>query len=94
MQEFLIVYLPGLLIVGAFLMMVIFGAMNASGRLKGQGPIAIASFALPLAVFAIIYLVNSGNDDQFEIAAIMTAVVLIVSGLAALVIAGVRGLTK
>ena len=94
MQEFLIVYLPGILIVGALLMMLVFGAMKAGPRLRGQGKLAIAAFVLPLLIFAIIYLVNAGNDDQFEIAMIMTAVVMIVSGLAALVIAGVRGLVK
>lgn len=78
----------------ALLMMVGFGAKNASSRLRGQGPLALAAFGLPIVVFVIIYLVNSGNESQLAMSLIMTAVVLILSGLAALLIAGVRGLVK
>ena len=94
MIDFLVVYLPGLLIVGALVMMLAFGAKNAGSRLQGQGKLAIAAFGLPIAVFAIAYLVNSGSDDAFAIATITTAIVLIASGLLSLVIAGVRGLVK
>ena len=76
------------------LMMVVFGAKNAAARLRGQGPLALASFLLPIVVFGIIYAVNAGNEDGLTTSVIMTAVVLIFSGLAALLIAGVRGLTK
>ncbi|WP_143536820.1 hypothetical protein [Rubricoccus marinus] len=76
------------------LMMVIFGVKNGAARLKGQGPVAIIAFVMPLAIFGIIYAVNAGNEDGLATAFIMTAVVLIFSGLAALVFAGVRGLLK
>ncbi|MEM6327399.1 MAG: hypothetical protein AAF791_09805 [Bacteroidota bacterium] len=94
MLDFLVVYLPGLLIVGGLIMMIGFGAKNASARLRGQGSLAIAAFALPLVVFGAAYLVNAGDDSALAIASIVTAVVLILSGLAALVVAGVRGLVK
>ena len=82
------------LIVVCAAMMLIFGAKNAASRLRGQGPLALASFALPVVIFGIVYAVNAGNEDGFAMAVIMTAVIMIFSGLAALVIAGVRGLTK
>ncbi|MEM1056751.1 MAG: hypothetical protein AAGI52_14610 [Bacteroidota bacterium] len=94
MIDFLVVYLPGLLIVGGLVMMLAFGAKNAASRLQGQGKLAIAAFGLPLVVFGIAYLVNSGSDDALAVATIVTAVVLVASGLASLVIAGVRGLVK
>ena len=94
MLDFVVVYLPGILIVGATLMMLVFGIKNAASSLRGQGKLAIAGFLLPVIIFAIIYAVNAGNDDGFTIAMIMTAVVMMLSGLAALLIAGVRGLIK
>lgn len=94
MKELLVVYLPGLLIIGSMVMMVVFGLKNAGARLRGQGKLAIAAFALPLLVFALAFAVNAGNEDGLAIASVVTAIVLILSGLAALLIAGVRGLVK
>lgn len=94
MLQFLVVYLPALLIGGGLLMMLAFGLKNAAPRLRGQGKLAIAAFALPVVIFAIVYLVNASSEDAVALAFIMTAIVLVLSGLAALVIAGVRGLVK
>ena len=78
----------------AALMMVGFGLKNAAGSLRGQGKLAIFAFALPLIVFVVAYLANAGNDAQMATAFITTAVVMILSGLAALVVSGVRSLVK
>jgi len=89
-----LIYISIALIAVCLFIMVAAGLKNAAGRLKGQGPVAIIAFVMPLVIFAIIYAVNAGQDDGLATAFIMTAVVLIFSGLAALVVAGVRGLLK
>ena len=78
----------------AALMMVGFGAKNAATSLRGQGKLALAAFALPIVIFAVVFLANAGSETQLEMAFIMTAVILIASGLLALLISGVRSLVK
>ena len=90
----ILIYLTLGLIVVALLMMLAFGAKNAAWRLKGQGPLALFAFVLPVLVFVVAYAVNASADDGLALAAVTTAMVLIASGMLALVVAGVRGLTK
>ena len=89
-----LIYLVMGLVAVSVIMMLLFGAKNGAARLQGQGKLAMFAFALPLIVFAIIYAVNTGHPNPFAIAMVTTAVVMIASGLVALLVAGVRGLVK
>ena len=89
-----LIWITLIIIAACMLMMVLFGVKNGAARLKGQGPVALIAFVMPLVIFGIVYALNAGQEDGLATAFIMTAVVMVFSGLAALVVAGVRGLIK
>lgn len=88
-----LIYLCLGLIAVSLLMMVGFGLTHTS-RLGGDSKLTAAAFLMPVAIFAIVYAVNSGHDSPLVIATVVTAVVMALSGLAALLISGLRGLVR
>jgi hypothetical protein len=73
-----------------------FGIKNASHRLAGESKVGLAAFVLPVVILLVVYAVNIGNEDYnpWAIAFVWTAVVMTLSGLAALLIAGAKSLVS
>lgn len=76
------------LIVLSFGMMLVFGLKNAGATIARESKMVLASFALPVVIFAIAYVVSQDVTS----AAIATALAMALSGFVALVISGARSL--
>ncbi len=87
----ILIYACLAIIAAALLLMVGFGAKNASFRLAGESKVALAAFALPVVVLVIVYLAAGGD---WATAAVWTALIMALSGLASLLISGARNLVS
>lgn len=75
------------LILVSLLMMIGFGLKNA-GTVLSQSKLGLAAFALPVVIFVVAYAV----DGTMTGAAVATAIFTALSGFAALIISGAKGL--
>ncbi len=72
------------------LVIVVFGIKGlASGKHRIW---TIGAMVLPLVVFGICYGIASGGPDPAITAAIMTSLVLLVAGIAAILVTGLKGI--
>ena len=85
-----LVYLVLAIVAVSVLMMLGFGLKNASHRLGGESKVGLAAFALPVLVLVIVFAVS----QDWTVAFVWTAVIVTLSALLALVIAGVRSLVS
>ena len=83
----ILIYLCLALIAVSILMMVGFGLSNAGTALSGS-KLGLVSFALPILIFVVAYLV----DGTVTGAAVATAMFTALSGFVALVISGLKSL--
>ena len=83
-----LIYLCLALVGISLLMMIGFGAMHGSHRLRGESKLGLAAFALPIIILVVAFAV----DGTWTGAAIATALFTALSGFAALLISGVKSL--
>ena len=78
----------GLVALG-LLVIVVFGIKSlASGKHR---PWTIGAMLLPLVVFGICYAISQGSPEPATTAMILTALTLLVGGVLAIVITGIKG---
>lgn len=83
------IWLSLALVVLGLLVIVVFGV---KGLLGGKHrPWSIGAMLLPLVVFGIAYVISSGSDSPTASAMILTALILLVAGIAAILVTGLKG---
>ena len=87
-----LIWLALILIGISLLMMVGFGLKNAGTVLSGS-KLGLAAFALPVIILLILFAVSSGSDyGAWTTAAVLTAAIMTVLGIIALVVFGAKSL--
>jgi hypothetical protein len=87
-----LVYLCLIVIGLSLLMMVGFGLKNAGSTLTNS-KLGLAAFALPVLIFGVLFAVNQGAEyGAFLTAGVLTAAIMTVLGLIALIAFGTKSL--
>ena len=87
-METILIYLALALIAGGLLMILVFGAMNAGNRFKGESKMVLFAFALPLILLGVMRAVGGDWTSAF----VLTAIWLTLLGLLALLVTGAKSL--
>lgn len=73
----------------ALVAVVLFGIRSAlNGKLR---PVALVSMGIPALLFVILYFVFGGTDEPAATAAIWTTLIMVVLGIGAVLVSGIRG---
>jgi len=84
------IWLTLAMIVVGLLVIAIFGAKGlVSGKHR---PWSIGAMLLPVVIFGISYAISAGGPDPAAHAGILTMLVLLFAGLAAVVVTGLKGI--